>query len=111
MDRLNHARVGFKHKGIPPNPATVGDHLKNAVIFCDEASRQYLNLDFDSVTLADLIQHHDARSHVKAAEDAKVRSDMETALKELGLGWDALFKVARAKHDSGLVGEFPRRLF
>jgi hypothetical protein len=48
MDRLNHERVGFKHKGIPPNPATVGNHLKNAVIFCDEASRQYLELDFDS---------------------------------------------------------------
>jgi hypothetical protein len=36
---------------------------------------------------------------------------MEIALKELGLGWDALFEVARAKHGSGLVGSLPRRPF
>src|SRR5579859_5247772 len=42
IDRLNHERVGFKHKGLPPNPATVSDLLRNALAFCEEISREYL---------------------------------------------------------------------
>src|SRR5579862_1227532 len=54
IDRLNHERVGFKHKGIPPNPATVGDLLRNALAFCEEIASEYLNVDYESVSLADL---------------------------------------------------------
>jgi hypothetical protein len=105
MDRLNHERVGFKHKGIPPNPTTVGDLLRNAVAFCEEITREYLDVDYESVSLADLIQNPEARDKVKEAEMAKAAGDLITALTALALAYDSLLAEARTTHGRSLVGE------
>jgi hypothetical protein len=105
MDRLNHERVGFKHKGIPPNPATVGDLLRNAVAFCEEITREYLDVDYESVSLADLIQNADAREKVKEAETAKANGDLKGAIIALALAYDVLLEEARKKHQASLIGE------
>jgi hypothetical protein len=107
LDRLNHERVGFKHKGIPPNPAIVGDLLRNAIAFCEDISREYLDVEYESVSLADLIHNADAREKVKEAEVRKSNGDLATAFTNLGLAFDELFSEARQKNEVALVGPIP----
>lgn len=71
MDQLNDDRNGFKHKGILPNPSNVTERLRNSLAFCEEMSQQYLSVDYQSVSLADLIQNIAARTKINEAESAK----------------------------------------
>lgn len=106
MDRLNHARNGFKHKGIAPNPNTVRDCITNAISFCEEVSQQCLGTDYRAVSLADLIQNDAARKYTKDAEVAKDTGDSQNAIWLLALAFDALFGEACRRHQITLVGGF-----
>lgn len=107
MDQLNDDRNGFKHKGILPNPANVSDRLRNSLAFCEEISQQYLNMDYQSVSLADLIQNVVARTQIKEADLAKESGNLPTAITKLGLAFDDLLSEARKKHEEALVGQIP----
>lgn len=104
MDKLNHARVGFKHKGILPNPSIVSDALRNAVAFCEEISRDYLGLDFESVSLADVILVAEARDKIKEAERHSADGNFGQGIASLGIALDALMKDARERSGNALVG-------
>jgi hypothetical protein len=107
MDQLNDDRNGFKHKGILPNPANVSDRLRNSFTFCEEISQQYLNVDYQSLSLADLIQNIAARTKIKEAESAKESGNLATAITTLGLAFDDLLSEGRKKHGEALVGHIP----
>ncbi len=107
MDQLNDDRNGFKHKGILPNPANVSERLRNSLAFCEEMSQQYLNVDYQSVSLADLIQNITARTKIKEADSAKESGNLSTAVTNLGLAFDELLSEARKKHKEALVGQIP----
>jgi Rad3-related DNA helicase len=107
MDQLNSERTAFKHKGILPNPAKVPSRLLEASAFCEEIAKDYLGLDYQSVTLADLIQNSGARTKLKDAEAAAARGDFAAAVTDCGNAFDILFAEARQKHKAALVGDIP----
>jgi len=94
MDRLNNLRVGFKHLGNLPNPRVVGDLLPIVTAFCHEIASLYLKIDFEMVSLADLIANDEARKNVKDAELAFANGDKQTAFFALGLAYDKLHEDA-----------------
>ena len=97
MERLNNLRVGFKHLGNLPNPTTVGDLLPIVTTFCYETAGRYLNLDFETISMADLIPNEEARQKVKEAETAFAKGDLENALLSLGVAYDKLYQQADNK--------------
>ncbi len=107
MDQLNDDRNGFKHKGILPNPTNASERLRNSLEFCEEISQQYLNVDYQSVSLADLIQNILARAKIKEAESEKENGNLPAAITKLGLAFDDLLGEAREKHKEALVGHIP----
>jgi hypothetical protein len=107
MDQLNSERTAFKHKGILPNPAKVPTRLLEASSFCEEIAKDYLGLDYPSVSLADLIQNSAARIKLKDAEAAAARGDFGSAVTDCGNAFDILFVEAREKHHAALVGHIP----
>jgi hypothetical protein len=107
MDQLNDDRNGFKHKGILPNPTNVSERLRYSLAFCEEVSQQYLNVDYQSVSLADLVQNVEARAKIKEAESAKESGNLSIAVTKLGLAFDDLLSEARQKHEEALVGDIP----
>jgi hypothetical protein len=107
MDQLNSERTAFKHKGILPNPAKVPTRLVEASAFCEEIAKDYLGLDYSSVSLADLIQNSSARTKLKDAEVAASRGDFGAAVTDCGNAFDILFAEAREKHEAALVGHIP----
>jgi hypothetical protein len=111
MGRLNHARVGFKHMGILPNPSVVSDILRNAIAFCEEISQEHPDLEYESVSLADVIQVKEARDKIIEAEKHKADGNFGQAIASLSVAFDALLDDAQARYESALVGriEYPGR--
>jgi len=94
---LNKLRISFKHYGLLPNTTVVKDLLPVVTAFCIEIARNYLNIDFDTVTLADLIQNDEARLKIKSAEKSFVDGDRQTTFFELGQAYEVLLKEAQVK--------------
>jgi hypothetical protein len=103
MDRFNKVRTEFKHRGILPNVGVVSDLLPIVESFCKEIARLFLKLDYEEISLADLIRSSEAREKLKVAEAAKAGGDLRTALESLGLAFDALIREATAKHTPSLL--------
>jgi hypothetical protein len=107
MDRLNILRVGFKHKGNLPNSSVVADLMPSVSAFCVESTEQYLDVDYETVSLCDLILNAEAREKVKEAEKAKGEGNIPGALLALGIAFDKLRDEARTRHSLGLI-QHPR---
>ncbi len=103
MDRLNGLRVNFKHKGNLPNPSVVADLMPSVAAFCAESAEQYLEVKFESASLADLIQNAQAREKVKEAERVNAEGKIPDALLALGIAFDKLHDEARKKYALGLI--------
>jgi len=106
MDRLNHQRNGFKHKGLLPNAAGVNDLLREAVAFCEEISRDYLDTDYQALSLADLLKNADVRERIKEAEQAKADGNLPEALSKLGIAMDGMTFDKQKSSQVELIGEF-----
>jgi len=103
VDRLNHLRVSFKHKGNMPHPPDVEGLMPRVCAFCAEATAQYLAVDFDTVSLADLILNPLARDEVKRAETFKTEGNILDAVIALRMGFDHLYTEARNKRKPILI--------
>lgn len=103
MDRLNNLRVGFKHKGNLPNPSVVGDLMPSVAAFCKEITEQYLGLDYETVSLTDLIHNREAHEKVKEGEKAAAEGNFPGAMLALGIAFDRLDDEAHKKHSLGLI--------
>jgi len=95
MDRFNDLRVGFKHKGNLPNRSVADDLLQLVTVFCHEIASVYLKMDYETVSLADLIPNGPAREEVKKAEVAFTNGDTEKAFLGLGVAYDKLYEEAQ----------------
>jgi hypothetical protein len=103
MDRLNNLRVGFKHKGNLPNSGVVADLMPSVAAFCAESAEQFLKVDYESVSLIDLIPNAEARDKVKEAEKAKAEGKIPDALLALGIAFDKLHDEVRKRESLGLI--------
>src|ERR1039458_1002993 len=103
MDRFNNLRVGFKHKGNLPNSSVVGDLLPSVSSFCSECAERYLKVDYESVSLIDLIQNGEAREKMKEAEKAKAEGDFHKCFLALGVAFDNLRFDAGKRDGVGLI--------
>jgi hypothetical protein len=95
MDRLNNLRVGFKHKGNLPNRTVVDGLLPIVNSFCLDIAALYLKIDYETISLADLIPIDEARKEVKKAEEAFIKGDAETTFLSFGVAYDRLREEAR----------------
>lgn len=77
---LNRARVGFKHHGTVPSVETGEKLTRYGNSFLTQAVPAYFGIEFDSLSLADLIRAEKVRQHVKSAEEALREGDGATAL-------------------------------
>ena len=100
MDRLNNLRIGFKHKGNLPNRTVVDDLLPIVTSFCLDIAALYLKLDYETISLADLITNDEAQKEVKKAEEAFAKGDAEATFLALGVAYDKLREEARQARGS-----------
>ena len=68
LNQLNNARVSFKHYGNRPNSSDVQKFRDDLETFFATACREYLDLSFETVSLADLITYRRAANWLHKAE-------------------------------------------
>jgi hypothetical protein len=82
---LNDMRGGFKHKAICPNPADLRDVAAVIQPFFAEVCRDFLGVDFDKVSLADLVDDDRARERLHKADDLIESQNYGEALSEIAI--------------------------
>jgi hypothetical protein len=94
MVRVNQARVAFKHHGTLPNPTVVRDFLPLVKDFSFELSRLYLSLDFEKLSLAELVSRVSVKVLVEEAEHL-FHSEPQKSMEKLGLAFEELYESAK----------------
>lgn len=80
MRRFNGARVNLKHRGVRPAHDEIEGFRADTINFLSESSRSLLGVEFEKISLTDLVQSEKIRIELKAAETAMALSDWKTAL-------------------------------
>lgn len=96
MEQLNGLRVGLKHKGTLPHVQTVRDLMPRVDAFCEEVTKDLLDLDFAELSLADLVANDDVRSTLREAEQALANGDKNDAFLKVRLAFDKLHRSISA---------------
>lgn len=100
MRNLNQIRIDTKHLGVLPDPRT-NSYLPKAVrALCEEVCRNYLGVDFPSISLKSLIRNDDVRGRIESAEALIGEHRFEEALTDLGY---AMFHLCEGHRVSGLA--------
>jgi hypothetical protein len=89
---LNQARVGFKHHGNVPSPATMERARVNAQAFLEQACQVVLGQRLDDVSLTAFIRDHEARQLVEAANAAWANGDVGKVMTLLRLAFDQVVR-------------------
>jgi hypothetical protein len=95
MDRLNRARVNFKHHGNLPNAQDMEDFRATAATFFEDSTPLLFGVKFDEVSLVDLVEHKEAREQLQEAHrcwntnaaDPSVQNCLALALAHLLSGY------------------------
>jgi hypothetical protein len=97
MGALNHARVGFKHKGNLPPEREAQRFIRDTHQFLTETSTIFFGIDFDAVSEADMVGDEKLRELLKSATASLVNGDLYESLKRccdaVGLIDDTIVKA------------------
>ena len=93
MEQLNSLRVGLKHKGTLPHAQTVRDLLPRVEAFCEEVTKELLDVSFSDLSLAILVADDDVRNTLQEAEQALTNGDKKSAYLNVRLAFDKLHRL------------------
>lgn len=80
MVRLNKVRVNLKHHGVQPSKASIDLSLVDAATFFAANTRLVFGIDYDQVSMADVIEQEKVRELVRKAESANAGGDHVAAM-------------------------------
>src|SRR5437870_681847 len=93
MEQLNSLRVGLKHKGTLPHAQTVRDLLPRVEAFCEEVTKELLDVSFSDLSLAILVADDDVRNTLQEAEKALTNGYKKSAYLNVRLAFDKLHRL------------------
>jgi hypothetical protein len=91
IEALKDRRVAIKHRGQFPSRQDIEISRINTTDFLVENTRIIFNMDFNSISLADLIASDSVRSLVKAAEEKLSNQDIFGSLCDSRFAFHVLF--------------------
>jgi hypothetical protein len=89
---VNTARVGFKHSGICPAPDEAHRYCLDIEEFLREAMQVHFGLNYDSISMVDLILYGDVRDELKALESQRLGNRYFDATESLAKAKELLFR-------------------
>lgn len=115
MTRLNKARVGWKHYGIPIPTVEIENIRTNVADFFRENTPKVFGFDFEEISMAILVQDEEVRNRLVQAEQLSSTGEIKAALVEIVIAFYTLFDRfewrAMEKNSVHLRGISSRRLF
>lgn len=99
LEDLNKTRVNFKHMGTAPSAADAQRLVRYGIEFLEVAFPRLMKIDFESVSLSDMLRTEAVRNAMKSAERHLSVGTFDQAIKEAAL--------AVALSERGLAGLIP----
>jgi hypothetical protein len=81
LNQLNKARANFKHSGLEPKEQDAIKIRRDLEVFFPRAFNQFFTIDFDLISLIDLIGHRRTENFLHEAERAIEQEDYQKALR------------------------------
>jgi hypothetical protein len=96
MARLNRVRVNLKHHGVQPGKAAIDKGLADGATFFAANTTLVFGVDYDQVSMADLIEQEQVRELVRKAEAAAGGGDHTGAMIALSDACELLLRPRRS---------------
>lgn len=90
MTRLNKARVGWKHYGIPIPTVEIENFRTNVADFFLENTPKVFGFAFEEISMATLVQGEAVRDRLLKAEQLSSTGEIKDALKETAIAFQDL---------------------
>lgn len=100
---INNSRINFKHYGISPSSSDIPRFIEGARVFLTGNTREFFQLAFEEISLADEILVPELRSLLKEAERFRNEGNLEEAMVQVSLAYQELLRLAKERH----FGDFP----
>lgn len=88
---LNKARIGFKHNGNLPAPEDAAKYQKTTEVFLRMAFSAHFQVDFEELSLIDLVPFSDVRDRLKKADAFVKDGHIGSAIEETSISKSILF--------------------
>jgi len=92
MRRLNRARVSLKHHGIYPSTLDLEGFRAEAANFFKDNTQLVFNIEFDEISMTDLIDNKDIVERIKEAELLNTQGNTSDALIEIAVAFSLVMK-------------------
>lgn len=83
MGRLNKARVQLKHYGTAPSKLDMEAFRATVTNFFQENTPKVFGVDFDSISLVDLVAYDGAKSRLRSAQNLMQSGDANGAIQDI----------------------------
>ena len=90
MDKLNEARVSFKHHGIPPSKSTIEDIRSYVTNFLEENTPNIFDIEFSNISLIELIKCQVAKNTLREAQRLLREDKIEEVLDNTAIAFAQL---------------------
>lgn len=107
MERLNEARVAFKHHGTPPSKVAIDDFRASVTSFLEGNTPIVFDVNFADVALVELVKYEATKNCLKEAEELLKQSKKEDSLDKIALAFTELID----DYESKKMNEFGRSPF
>ncbi|WP_155830379.1 hypothetical protein [Glycomyces tenuis] len=91
MSRLNKVRVNLKHYGAHPSLTTIQQLISDAGTFLAEGARLVFNVEYESISMVDLVSQPLPHELAEEAEAAVASGDIVTGMMRLREAFEQLF--------------------
>ncbi|MDH5463595.1 MAG: hypothetical protein OEW49_04740 [Nitrosopumilus sp.] len=92
MRRLNKSRVQLKHNGTLPSKLDIESFRATITNFFNENTLLIFNIEFDSISMIDVIQNQQVKDNLKKAQELMNKGKSTDCLKELAKALAMLIK-------------------
>jgi len=92
MDKLNRTRVSLKHKGLYPNPIDIEYFRVNTQNFFEENCQTIFGIEFDKISLLDLIQDEEVRKELENAQNEFRNGQYKESLEIIAIAFHILLE-------------------
>lgn len=100
IDRLNDARVAFKHHGTSPSKSAIEGFRASVTNFFEENTPIVFSIKFSEISLINLVQNEDAKKSLDEAQKMLIENKIEDALDKVALAFAQLVDdYERSKRD------------
>lgn len=87
MDKLNEARVTFKHHGIPPSKSIIEDLRSHVTNFLEENTPDIFDTEFLSISLIELVECQAAKDTLREAQGLLKDDKIEEVLDKTAIAF------------------------